>query len=735
MEYVQGQSLAQLAAASTGANPPPNHPARWLSLIAAIADALTYAHRQGVIHLDLKPGNIMIGETGQPRIVDFGIARLMSDEATLNPGHAASLTLAHSSLAGTIGYMSPEQAEGTRGDTRSDLYALGLILYELLTSTRAFITSGLSLPAALALVRTQHPRPIQQLASHCCADTCAIVAKAIDKNPEQRYATMAQFAADIRHILADEPISIRPPTLWSLTRRALARHRFAAGAAALLVIALIGNTGLWLRTQAEIANAANTSRQAVGVLLSSIIEPSSPLIGTNEARTRVLAELAPTLAEFASQHPSDTAVQSQYAHYLELLADAQLERGLIDAALPARQQVLEIRTRLAEAAPTDPAAQTNLATALIKWGDIIGAKGNRTQSIELYERALAVQEPILEQRPSDLHALSDVAWSCQRLSEWHRRLGNEQRAITLEQRHEMLSRTMLALAPDNADALSLLSAALIARNGEAFARRDYSTCVALLTEARTAVARLREIAPDHRIYELRWLSVLQGLAAAERHGISDAAGLARLNEAITHARTLVQPTDADSQHQLASLLLAQAITFLGIHQADNASVPLAEAIAITRPLAAASPASPTVTTSHTLLLACALAQQGHLTGVPPVDESIALFEQLIAASPEDPAIKSELATALAIAASQPARGHAACYELAGRACTLDQWSRCHILTAFADAARRANQTADAIKRLTRNLPADEAVIVRREATFCMTKVLETLNNAPSEESR
>jgi WD40 repeat protein/Flp pilus assembly protein TadD len=170
------------------------------SLLAAVADALEHAHRQGVVHRDVKPSNIMLRTDGTPVVMDFGLARRTAGDITM------TLT---GQVLGTPAYMSPEQAGGSGHtvDGRSDVYSLGVILYRLLAGELPFRGNQRML---LHQVLHEDPRPPRALNDRVPRDLETICLKAMAKEPHRRYATAEELAADLRHWLAGEPITARP---------------------------------------------------------------------------------------------------------------------------------------------------------------------------------------------------------------------------------------------------------------------------------------------------------------------------------------------------------------------------------------------------------------------------------------------------------------------------------------------------------------------------------------------
>ncbi len=233
-----------------------------LALVARVCDAVEHAHQKGVIHRDLKPGNILIDADGNPRVLDFGVARLTDSDRD-----AVTIQTDAGSLVGTIPYMSPEQVRGrTRDlDTRSDVYALGVVLYELLAGRLPHDLSNKTLPEAVRIIGEIPPPPIPASAGNLPVDVVTIVAKALEHDRARRYQSAAALADDIRRYLAKEPILARPASaLYQFTRFAQRRRALVAGVAASILL-LIGGTAAtawqaWRATQnADRAQARATA--------------------------------------------------------------------------------------------------------------------------------------------------------------------------------------------------------------------------------------------------------------------------------------------------------------------------------------------------------------------------------------------------------------------------------------------------------------------------------------------
>ncbi|MHC4917135.1 MAG: protein kinase domain-containing protein [Planctomycetota bacterium] len=241
MEYIEGRALDEVIRSDR----PAVRPA--MQLIEKVARALEYAHGKGVIHRDLKPANIIVDEAGEPRITDFGLAKVLGPEAR------GRRDLTQSGVAmGTPNYMAPEQAAGHSHevDARTDVYSLGCVLYELLVGTPPFV--GETAMETLNSHVGELPQPPSRRGAKVASDAETICLKCLEKEPERRYASAGELADDIRRFLDGEPVTARRASLLYLMRRRIGRHRALAAVTALALIA-VSFTGFyaWARISGE----------------------------------------------------------------------------------------------------------------------------------------------------------------------------------------------------------------------------------------------------------------------------------------------------------------------------------------------------------------------------------------------------------------------------------------------------------------------------------------------------
>ena len=266
------------------------------------ADALEYAHQNGVVHRDVKPANLLLDNGGKLWVTDFGLARMYADSDLTMPGD----------VVGTLRYMSPEQAAGRAVvlDQRTDVYSLGATLYELLTLRRA--VTGQTREELLHEIDQLDPRPPRSIDPGIPSEMETIVGKAMAKPPADRYQSAREMADDLRRFLLDEPILARPPTPWDRAVKWSRRHKTAAGwAVAMLLVVAAGlalSTVLLAREQAATKAALSEANVQRGRAEQNLRQRTRWWAGSRSSPSTTCPRTAasPATARGCSNRPSPT---------------------------------------------------------------------------------------------------------------------------------------------------------------------------------------------------------------------------------------------------------------------------------------------------------------------------------------------------------------------------------------------------------------------------------------------
>ncbi len=392
MEYVEGEPITTFCDRGRLAIEPR------LRLLLDVADAIQHAHQKGVVHRDLKPANVLVAKVGErsiPVVLDFGIAKPVA-------GPIAEETPATSGLPmGTPSYMAPEQTGIGPVDTRADVYALGVLAYELVSGRPPIDGSGDPLEA-LQRIRAEVPRRVShalrldgarsgELPRRSLIDDLdALLARALEKEPARRYPTVAAFAEDLRRALRREPIEARAPTLSYRAARFVQRNRLLVAAGALVAAALlVGVAGLALgirranRERAEALLQSESQREINRFLTEDLLAQATPDRGGKD--TKVLDLLHRASRTIDERFPTQPLVA---ASVHQTLGDSYAELGELDDAERHIERALDLRRRNAGAnAPDTVRSEISRASLL--------ARRERFDEAELALRQVVVRARIV----------------------------------------------------------------------------------------------------------------------------------------------------------------------------------------------------------------------------------------------------------------------------------------------------------------------------------------------------
>ena len=405
MEFVDGVDIVTYA---TGLSV-----VKKLGLFLAVCETLEYAHQRLIVHRDIKPQNVLVDASGRPRVLDFGIARILGDvdQEGLTRVQGTPLTLQ---------YASPEQVTGRSVDVASDVYQLGLLLHQMLTGQVAYEIDETSLSGAIQVICEKPPAPPSSQVPAMDGDLDAIVGQALRKNPSERYASAAALADDVRRYLDDRPVMARPHSAWYVATRFIRRQALLVSVVSVSVIALAAATVFSVQMAFDARREAERSRTTQQIL-ADVFQQADPFgdSGADVTLADALISAKPMIENRIAADPrlawEVNKTLSEIFSSLDLL---ELERQAYDAALAAAKQLGgadEVETLYAVAGIGNTLARTDPGAAVAFLSEhLVDAPARQDAAVEWLSAKYAevnawIRLRDFEQVDQGAHRMADIA--------------------------------------------------------------------------------------------------------------------------------------------------------------------------------------------------------------------------------------------------------------------------------------------------------------------------------------
>ena len=422
-----------------------------LNLFCTVCAAVQYAHQHLVIHRDIKPGNILVTSEGVPKLVDFGIAKLLDQTTPELTATAMPFMTPH--------YASPEQLRGESVTTATDMYSLGVVLYELLSGRLPYkFKSRVPHEIAKTICEDEPAKPHKRLN----ADLDNIVLMAMRKEPQRRYATAEQFAEDIQRHLNGRPVRARQDTVTYRAGKFIRRQKVAVAAAALVLITLLVGI-IATAWQARVARAEreraerrfNEVRQLANSIVFEVHDAVWNLPGSTPARSLIVQRGLKYLDSLSKDAAGDRGLQRELAAAYEKLGAVQYtptvaHLGDLPGALESHRKAAALREALVAAEPSNRDYRRDLLDSYWYIASLVGAQGDMSQELQILRDQLTARRELAVTEQSGFLDRYNLAATYTAMGNILMQMGDSQRALDNQREALRQREEIAALDPDTA---------------------------------------------------------------------------------------------------------------------------------------------------------------------------------------------------------------------------------------------------------------------------------------------
>ncbi|PYS73087.1 MAG: hypothetical protein DMF69_05875 [Acidobacteria bacterium] len=600
MEFVEGKSIDQYADEETLSTKDR------LELFRTVCDAVQSAHQNLVVHRDIKPGNILVNKNGVPKLLDFGIEKLL---ATDKRDSNNTLTVFR---AMTPEYASPEQIKGEPITTATDVYSLGVVLYELLTGQSPYhFKSRKSQDIADAICLSEPVRPSRAISTNetnrksrnvgignrqlSSSDLDNIVLKAMRKEPERRYVSVNELSEDIRRHLSGQPVIARKDTFTYRTSKFVQRHKFgvtAAGLTLILLLAGIAATG-WEARRARLEKARaerrfNDVRRLANSFMFEFHDSIKDVPGTLQARQLLVKRALEYLDDLSQEANDDESLKSELAIAYDRLGDITFD---VDQALAIHDKARSLNESLVKAHPKSDQYRKQLAVSYERSANLAKQRGDTQTALDYTNKEVAISESLFRDFPDNIEYRSALVDSYMGLTISLEQTGDLKAALTYAMKAVEFEEQIVAEEPGNPERRRDLAVAfsfvcnaleLDGNYSEALAaaHKEESLEETVLASDKTNARYLRD----------RWVSLVRQGRLLTKSGNAHE-GIDYLDRALNQIDQLAKADPSDKGHQrglaMTHLTRGQALEALG--RKDAAIESYSKALAVSQALLDADP--------------------------------------------------------------------------------------------------------------------------------------------------